>query len=146
MSLAIVFGLLAAIGFGSSAVLARLGLQRIPPTFGVFLSLSTGFLLTFALSIALHFRDILDLTPRAFLWFLFFAIITFPLARLFNYTAISLAGASRSSPMLAVSPIFATLLALIALGERPNLLIGLGILVSVLGMVLIVSEKRSDAA
>ena len=48
--------------------------------------------------------------------------------------------------MLAVSPIFATLLALIALGERPNLLIGLGILVSVLGMVLIVSEKRSDAA
>ena len=72
MTLAILFGLLAAIGFGSSAVLARLGLQRIPPTFGVFLSLSTGFLLTFALSIALHFRDILDLTPRAFLWFLFF--------------------------------------------------------------------------
>ena len=146
MSLAILFGLLAAVGFGSSAVLARLGLQRIPPTFGVFLSLSTGFLFTFALSIAFHLRDVLALTPRAFLWFLFFAIITFPLARLFNYTAISLAGASRSSPLLSVSPIFATLLALIALGERPNLLIGIGILVSVLGMGLIVSEKSTDAA
>ena len=146
MGLAILFGLLAAVGFGSSAVLARLGLERIPPTKGVLLSLSTGFLFTFALSLALHFRDVITLSPRAFLWFLFFAVITFPLARLMNYTAISLAGASRSSPLLSVSPIFATLLALIALGETPNLLIVTGILISVLGMGLIVSEKRTDAA
>ena len=146
MTLAILFGLLAAVGFGSSAVLARLGLQRISPTLGVFLSLSTGFLFTFALSLALHFRDVLTLTPKAFLWFLFFAVITFPLARLINYTAISLAGASRTSPLLSTSPIFATLLALIALGEKPNLLIGIGILISVIGMGLIVSERRSDAA
>ena len=69
-----------------------------------------------------------------------------PLARLLNYTAISLAGTSRSAPVLAISPIFSTLLALIVLGEKPNMLIGLGILVTVLGMALILSEKRSDAA
>ncbi len=146
MTLAILFGFLAAIGFGSSAALARLGLQRVPPTLAVFISLCTGFLFTFILVLTLHLQDALALSPRAFLWFFLFAIITFPLARLLNYTAISLAGTSRSAPVLAISPIFSTLLALIVLGEKPNMLIGLGILVTVLGMALILSEKRSDAA
>lgn len=146
MTLAVLLSVLSAVGFGATIVLARLGLQRVPPTFAVFVSLCSGFLLTFLVVLAFHFRDVFELTPRAFLWFTFYAIITFPLARLSNYTAISLAGASRTAPLLAVSPILSTVLALITLGERPNLMIVLGILVSVMGMVLILSEKRSDAA
>ncbi len=146
MLLAVSVSILSAIGFGATIVLARLGLQRVPPTFAVFVSLCSGFLLTFLVVLALHFRDVFELSPRAFLWFTFYAIITFPLARLSNYIAISLAGASRTAPLLAISPILSTGLALITLGERPNLMIVLGILVSVMGMVLIVSEKRSDAA
>ena len=146
MTLAVILSVLSAIGFGATIVLARLGLQRVSPTFAVFVSLCSGFLLTFLVVLALHFRDVFELSPRAFLWFTFYAIITFPLARLSNYIAISLAGASRTAPLLAISPILSTILALITLGERPNLMIVLGILVSVMGMVLIVSEKRSDAA
>ena len=146
MTLAVFLSVLSAVGFGATIVLARLGLQRVPPTFAVFVSLCSGFLLTFLVVLAFHFRDVFELTPRAFLWFTFYAIITFPLARLSNYTAISLAGASRTAPLLAVSPILSTALALITLGERPNLMIILGILVSVMGMVLILSEKQSDAA
>ena len=146
MSLAVFVSVLSAIGFGATIVLARLGLQRVPPTFAVFVSLCSGFLLTFLVVLALHLRDVFELSPRAFLWFTFYAIITFPLARLSNYIAISLAGASRTAPLLAISPILSTLLALITLGERPNLMIVLGILVSVMGMVLILSERRSDAA
>ena len=146
MTLAVFLSVLSAIGFGATIVLARLGLQRVPPTFAVFVSLCSGFLLTFLVVLALHFQDIFELTPRAFLWFTFYAIITFPLARLSNYIAISLAGASRTAPLLAISPILSTVLALITLGERPNLMIVLGILVSVMGMVLILSERQSDAA
>lgn len=146
MTLAVLLSVLSAIGFGATIVLARLGLQRIPPTFAVFVSLCSGFLLTFLVVLAFHFRDVFELTPRAFLWFTFYAIITFPLARLSNYIAISLAGASRTAPLLAISPILSTVLALITLGERPNPMIVLGILVSVMGMVLILSEKQSDAA
>lgn len=146
MTLAVLLSVLSAIGFGTTIVLARLGLQRVPPTFAVFVSLCSGFLLTFLVVLAFHFRDVFELTPRAFLWFTFYAIITFPLARLSNYIAISLAGASRTAPLLAISPILSTVLALITLGERPNLMIVLGILVSVMGMVLILSEKQSDAA
>ena len=146
MTLAILLSVLSAIGFGATIIFARLGLQRVPPTFAVFVSLCSGFLLTFLVVLAFHFKDVLELTPRAFLWFTFYAIITFPLARLSNYTAISLAGASRTAPLLAISPILSTVLALITLGERPNVMIVFGILVSVMGMVLILSEKQSDAA
>ena len=146
MTLAVFLSVLSAIGFGTTIILVRLGLQRVPPTFAVFISLCTGFLLTSLVVLALHFQDIFELTPRTFLWFTFYAIITFPLARLSNFTAISLAGASRTAPLLAISPILSTVLALIILGERPNLMIVLGILVSVMGMVLILSERQSDAA
>ncbi len=146
MPLAILISLLSAVCFGATIILARLGLQRVAPTFAVFISLCSGFLLTFLIVLAFNLRDIFELTPRAFLWFTFYAIITFPLARLCNYTAITLAGASRTSPLLAISPILSTVLALITLGERPNLMIVLGIAVSVMGMVLILSEKQSDAA
>lgn len=146
MSLAIAVSLLAALGFGLTIIFARLGLQRVPPTFAVFISLCTGFLFTFIIVLGLHFKDVLELTPKAFLWFLFYAIITFPLARLSNYTAISLAGASRTTSLLAISPILSTILALLVLGERPNPLIGVGIVTSVIGMFLILSENRPDAA
>ncbi len=145
MALAILFGFLAALGFGSAAIFARLGLQRLSPKVGVFVSLCAGFLLTLVVVLIFHISDALSLTPVAFVWFFFYALITFPLARMFNYSAINLAGASRSTPMLAVSPVFATVIAMITLGERPNLLIGLGILVTVLGMVLMLSDRRSSA-
>ena len=146
MALALLFGFMAALGFGSSTVLARLGLQRLSPAAGVFISLCAGWVFTFALVLGLHASDVFSLPPMAFLWFFIFALITFPLARLLSYTAINLAGASRSSPMLTASPIFATLLAMIALGEKPNLLIVLGILVTVLGMALILSDRRPNAS
>ena len=126
MALAILFGFLAALGFGSGAIFARLGLQRLPLKVGVFVSVCAGFLLTLVVVLIFHISDAPSLTPIAFLWFFFYALITFPLARMFNYSAINLAGASRSTPMLAVSPVFATVIAMITLGERPNLLIGLG--------------------
>jgi drug/metabolite transporter (DMT)-like permease len=56
--------------------------------------------------------------------------------------ALSIAGAARTTPIISISPIFATLLAIIFLDERPNWLMGLGILMSVSGMALILSERR----
>ena len=53
-----------------------------------------------------------------------------------------MAGATRVTPILALNPIFATILAMWLLGERPNLLIGMGVLVTVIGLGLIVSEQR----
>ena len=146
MALSISFAFLAAFGFGSGAVLARLGLQRLSPMASTLVSVATSFVLTAILVLILHPTDVLALVPIAFLWFFIHGLITFPLARFFNYSAINLAGASRSSPILAVSPIFATIIAMAAIGERPNLLIVLGILATVIGMTLVLSDRRSSAS
>ncbi len=142
MSLGILLAFLSLFGFSSSDIFARLGLQRLPPALGVFISVLTGFLVTSTLALILYFDDLMALDPRAFLWAFFYGIVTFALARLILYMALSIAGAARTSPIISISPIFATLLAMLFLDERPNWLMGLGILTSVSGMALILSERR----
>ena len=146
MALSILFAFLAVIGFGSSSVFARLGLQSLSPKVGTLVSVVTSFLFTALLVLIFHPTDVMSLAPMAFLWFFFYGLITFPLARYFNYSAINLAGAARAAPVMSISPVFATIIAIIALGERPNLLIGTGILVTVMGMALMLSDRRSSAS
>ena len=57
--LAVSLALLAALGFASSAVFARLGLQRINPLVGVFLSLLASFTLTIILALTLNLKAVL---------------------------------------------------------------------------------------
>jgi len=142
----LLFVSLAVVGFGLASVFARLGLQRLPPTIGTLVSVATSFLFTSILVLMLYPTDVMLLAPMAFLWFFFYGLITFPLARLFYYSAINLAGAARATPVMAISPVFATIIAIIALGERPNLLISTGILVTVIGMALILGDRRSSAS
>jgi transporter family protein len=142
MALGILLAFLSLFGFSSSDIFARLGLQRLPPALGAFISVLTGFLVTSILAVALHFDELMALDPRAFLWAFLYGVVTFALARLILYMALSIAGAARTTPIISISPIFATLLAIIFLDERPNWLMGLGILMSVSGMALILSERR----
>ncbi|MBM3924459.1 MAG: DMT family transporter [SAR202 cluster bacterium] len=143
MALGILLAFLSLFGFSSSDIFARLGLQRLPPALGAFISVLTGFMVTSALALTLYFDDLTALDPRAFLWAFFYGVVTFALARLILYMALSIAGAARTSPIISISPIFATLMAMLFLDERPNWLMGLGILMSVSGMALIVSESRN---
>ena len=145
MALAIFFGFLAGFGFGSSTVFARLGLQRLSPSVGTFVSVITSFLFALILALIFYVSDLFSLAALAFIWFFLYALITYPLARYFNYSAINMAGATRSTPIVATSPIFSTLIAMVLLGGRPNLLIGAGILVTVAGMALMLSERRKSA-
>lgn len=142
MGLGILFAFLATLGFGSSAVFARLGLQEISLKIGTLISVTTSFLFTAVFMLAFDAADIPLVTGIAFLWFLAYGLITFPIARFLNYKSLNMAGATRVTPILALNPIFATILAMWLLGERPNLLIGMGVLVTVIGLGLIVSEQR----
>jgi len=145
MALGILFAFLATLGFGSSAVFARLGLQRINLKIGTLISVTTSFLLTAVFMLVLNASDVPLLPGIAFLWFLGYGLITFPIARFLNYKSLNMAGATRVTPILSLNPIFATILAMILLGERPSLLVGLGVLVTVMGLGLIVSERRPNA-
>ena len=144
--LAVSLALLAALGFASSAVFARLGLQRINPLVGVFLSLLASFTLTIILALTLNLKAVLSLPLIAFLWFLILGIINYPLARVLNFTSVSMIGASRTSPIVASAPLVSAILAIAFLGERPNGLIVLGTLGIIGGLALVVSERQSSAS
>ena len=94
------------------------------------------------LALVFH-RDALGELPLIALpWFLLLATLHHPLARTLNFTAISMVGASRAVPFNGVSPLFAAVLAVSILGERPSSILYAGTLVVVLGMTLVVTGGR----
>ena len=139
--LGVVLGLSAALGFGATAVFARLGMQHIRPTSGTLVSLVVGTTITMALAFTFHWDEIFVLSGIAFLWFLLSGAINFPMGRLLNFTGVSLAGVSRASPVVGTSPLFATILAITIGGESVTLLVLLGTISIIGGLALILSQR-----
>ena len=137
----IALGLSAALGFGSSAVFARIGLQHVRPTSGTLVSLIVGSVITMTLAFAFHFDEMFALSSFAFVWFLLSAFINFPLGRLLNFTAVDLAGVNRATPIIGASPLFAMALALAIGGESINVPIFLGTVSIIGGLVLVLSQR-----
>ena len=143
MTLAIVFALLAAIGWGAGAVFARLGLQHMRSTTGTVVSLAAGVLMVVTLALAVN-RDIMFTLPVvALLWFLLLGTINYPLGRYFNFLGVHLAGVSRASPILAAAPVIAVILGITLGGETLTPYIALGTVAIIGGVVLIVTEKTA---
>lgn len=139
--LGVILGLSSGFGFGASAVFARIGLQHVRPTTGTLVSLIVGSTVTMVLAFIFHVDAILNLAGVAFLWFMLSGLINFPLGRLLNFTGVSLAGVSRSAPIVGSSPLFATVLAITIGGESINLMIGLGTVSIIAGLALILSQR-----
>lgn len=143
MTLAIVFALLAAVGWGTGAVFARLGLQHMRSTTGTVVSLAAGVVMVGSLALAVN-RDIMFTLPVvALLWFLLLGTINYPLGRYFNFLGVHLAGVSRASPILAAAPVVAVILGITLGGESLTPFIGLGTVLIIGGVVLIVTERTA---
>ena len=139
--LGITFALIAAVGFGSGAIFARLGGLHMRSTTGTVVSLAAGFLMTFMVALVFNLSDMLSLSGAAFAWFLLAGAIHFPIGRLLNFTGITLAGVSRAAPIVGVSPLFAVLLALTLGNEAFEAPMFIGTVLVVAGVALIVSQR-----
>ncbi|MCH8205490.1 MAG: EamA family transporter [Chloroflexi bacterium] len=139
--LEVALGLSAALGFGSSAIFARLGLEHMRSTTGTLASLIVGSIVAMGLALAFHFDEIFALSSFAFVWFLLSAAINFPLGRLLNYTGVSLVGVSRATPIIGASPLFAMALAITVGGESINVPIFLGTVFIIGGLALVLSQR-----
>jgi drug/metabolite transporter (DMT)-like permease len=139
--LAILFALIAATGFAFNSLFARLGSQGSGPRAGAAISLVPSFILAATPALILHRATYFEIPLTAFLWIAIMGILQFPLGRLFNYTAISKIGATRASPLFTTQTLFGSTLAIIFLGERPNMAIILGTIAVVLGVILIVTDR-----
>lgn len=133
--------LLAAAGFGTAAVFARLALQHMRSTTGTLLSLIVGTTIVMTIALSIHWEAIFGLAGVAFLWFLLSGSINFPIGRLLNFTSVNLAGVSRSSPIVGSSPMFATALAITVGGETINAPIVVGTMAIIGGLTLILTQR-----
>lgn len=144
--MAILYSLLAAFCFGSIAVFASLGLARVKNTVGTLVSLVSSAAIVAALAITFELPEILALPAIAFGWFLVQGIVTYGMGRFFQFTGVSIVGASRASSVVAASPLFATVFAIVFIGERPSIMTLAGMFSIVGGIVLVVTERRSRAS
>lgn len=139
--LGIVLSLSAALGFGASAVFARLGMEHMRSTTATTVSLATSTTVTLAIALALHSSEIPRVGGVSYLWLLLVGVLTFPVGRLFNYTAVRLAGVSRASPVVGASPLFATALAVTVGGEAITAPILFGTISIIGGLAVILSRQ-----
>ena len=134
--LAIGLALVAALGFGSAAIFARIGMQGIRPLPSTLISAAASFVPTAVLALIFAWSDIRSLSAIALLLFLGHGALTYLGGRAQNLLSINFIGASRSSPFVGSGALFAGILAIIFFGESWHLLVALGTVAVVGGLVL----------
>jgi drug/metabolite transporter (DMT)-like permease len=137
----IVLSLLAAMGFGATAVFAKVGLQGMPTRYGTLISLAVSATAAMAIAAALHPGEIVELGAVSLAWLFLVGLFNFPVGRMFNYMSVRLAGVSKASTVVATSPLFATGLAVVILGESVNAVTLAGTALIIGGLALTLYEK-----
>jgi drug/metabolite transporter (DMT)-like permease len=142
--LAIALAIAAASSWGLSAVLVRRGLRDLSTSAGTLLSLASGLLFTAVLVAALQLDELLAVSWRAVVLFGLIGVLNFPMGRFFNYMAIGRLGVGRSTPLLASSPLFAVLIAVLFTGEQLTLATGAGIALILGGVFVTITAPRGE--
>ena len=136
----IVLALLAALWFGSAPYFARLGLRHMSTTAGTLVSMVSALLVVGIIAIPIHRGELLSLPLVLLGWLALLGFLNYPLGRFLNFSGVRLAGVARATPLLATSPLWAMIMAIMFLGETPGLLTALGALSVMGGVALIVRE------
>lgn len=142
--LAVGLSLLAALGFASTAIFARVGMQGIKPLPSTFISVVVSFLPAILLALLFAMPDIKALPPAAYLWLLGLGALNFLGGRSQIYQAINLVGAARASVIGGASVVFSTIFAVALAGERPHGVMLLGIVAVVIGLVAANKESVKE--
>ena len=137
---------IAVLGFGSSAILARLGMSAqggLRPMPGALVSLVASTLLAGALALIFEFRAVIALPAIAMVWLFANGILTYLGGRSQQYIAINLIGAARVTPIVGSAALFSALYAVTltrmgvtGFNEHLNPLLALGTIVVVVGLAL----------
>ena len=132
---------MAALGFGLSAVFIKAAMSSVSVKTATVVSLISSTVVTMIFALFFHYKEILALSPMAFLWFILAGLITFLGGRLLNFQAINLVGASKASAVVSATPLFAAILAVTFLNETVNLMLGIGTMMIVTGIALVVMQE-----
>jgi drug/metabolite transporter (DMT)-like permease len=132
----------AAICFASGQICSRMGLNYGTPTTAIAVSLSTS---TLILSTILGPLIDWDHTPTKALWVFALAGVLSPFAtQILLFVSAAKVGISRASPLRNTTPLFAGLVAVLALGETLTVPIAVGTLLIISGASLLGMKDSKD--
>jgi drug/metabolite transporter (DMT)-like permease len=135
--------LMAAIGWAINGILVRKGSRHSAIGSAVFLSLLTTVGLLW--SIGWWYFPLGFLRSPAIFYFVLGGLIQPAFVRFLNYTGISRLGASRAQALRAATPLFASVIALIALHERPGIEVYIAIFLTVTGIGLVSYRREGES-
>jgi drug/metabolite transporter, DME family len=128
--------------FGIGGVLSRRGLQHANPLAAAFVSVTVTTAFVWCLTL------LSGPASRLFTWkiwpFLVGGLVAPGLARLMAFVGIDRIGVARTTSLMAAAPLFAVLIAIVCLGERPTPSLLLGAAAAVGGGVLLALRSRHE--
>ena len=136
-----ILALVAAMGFSVALLLIRVGGQRVGALTGAGINVAAQLTVAAIPALILELSAFAEISMTGYLWLALVAVLTYPLSNFLTYTSVSIIGAARAAPLWSSAPLFAAILAIIFLGERPNAPIVLGILGVTAGIILVVTER-----
>lgn len=135
------FALLSSLAFAVSHILIRRGLAQSNPIAGFCISISISALALWFL--AAMYLPLSSFWTHIILYFALSGIFASGLGRMFIYIGIDRIGVSRSVPVAGSEPMFASILAVLVIGETWSLQNFTGTLLIILGIVVI-SRSRTE--
>ncbi len=140
--LPVILAVAAAMSWGFSAVLVRMGLRHVGTRPGTLISLAAGLVFTAALVLVFEPGHLSEVTPQALLLFGIIGILNFPVGRFCNYMAMNRLGVGRSTPLLGSAPLFAVLIAVLFTGESLHVSTAVGVGLILGGLYVTVTAPR----
>jgi uncharacterized membrane protein len=138
-----ILALTAAVGWAISGILVRKGSKHSAVASAVLLSLlATACSLW---SVGWWYFPLGFLHSPAIFYFVLGGLIQPAFVRFLNYTGISRLGASRAQALRAATPLFASVIALIALHERPGIEVYIAIFLTVTGIGLVSYRREGES-
>jgi DME family drug/metabolite transporter len=142
MSLTPLLAIASSILFGVGGVLSRRGLQHANPLAAAVVSITVTTAFVWCLTL------LSGPVSRLFTWriwpFLVGGLVAPGLARLMSFVGIDRIGVARSTSLMASAPLFAVLIAMVCLGERPTPLLLSGAAAIVGGGVMLALRSRHE--
>jgi len=132
-----------AMGWAGDSVLVRLGVRRS--------NIFAAMLMSYLVSVTCIWTYLVATTPlvflrsRAMVYFLISGCLQPLFARALFYEGITRIGVARAGPLRGAEPLFATIIAVVLLHERPGIMVYLGTAL-IMGSLWLISGSRGGAA
>lgn len=126
--------------FASGVVLARVGLVSVPSSTGNLISVISGWVPIAVIAAIFYPNALFTMPAAAYLWMVAVGAINFPIGRFLNLASLKLLGVARANPVMATAPLYSAFVGVVFLDENMTWPIALGILITMGGVILVVTS------